>query len=579
MKNTNSFATVRNTIASFQQSFTAGVLGEPYAEKSKQDILSNLKKNWYFPISAMAFFCLSAALNLGYILGLFFAFAFALFVSMQVPSLWKSTKKYSTRLKVFSLISAVGICMSIQSSFYTDLMQSPKTQALMTVLPAMPFDIPALVTSVAAVVSLFFVYFCLLIFWNRITDLFREAGFFAEIRKSEWIIYGLLLIVSLVYMVLCYAKTVAFYGNDYVHDIIYTSDSRMLVKWNAYMTLTHQENDLRQPLFAVFSAPFTAIPYLVSRLIGASAAVHGMLMNSVQVAMLFVTNLILAAMMKLDMRKRICFMVLSCFTYAQLLFTLMMEQYIVACFWLVFCVYLIARNRTPARITLWATGGTLLTGMILLPFMSKASPIRNFKAWFLDMLKYGIEFVLLLLAFCRFDVIFNLFSEVGQLTKFTGATLTFADKLYQYTRFVSNCFFAPEAGIFENAKGDISWQLHTASGIHLGGVIILLLVLVSVILNRDKKSSLLAAGWVGFSIVLLLGLGWGTSENGLILYALYFGWAFFVLLFQLFERIETALNIRFLIPVASAIAAAVMLVVNVPAMMEMIHFAVTYFPT
>ena len=301
-------------------------------------------------------------------------------------------------------------------------------------------------------------------------------------------------------------------------------------------------------------------------------------MNSVQIGMLFVMNLLLAMMLKLDVRKRICFMVLSCFTYTHLLFTLMMEQYIVACFWLIFCIYLIAEKKQPARLTLWATGGTLLTGMILLPFMSRECPFKNFKAWFLDMLKYGIEFVLLLLAFCRFDIIFNLFSRIGYLSKFTGTSVTFADKIYQYTRFVSNCFFAPDAGIFENAKGDISWQLNTASGIHFGGVAILLLIVISLIWNRDKISSLLAAGWAGFSLVLLLGLGWGTSENGLILYALYFGWAFLVLLFQLFEKIEATLKTRLLIPIVSAIAVIAMLAVNVPGILEMIRFATTYFP-
>ncbi len=569
---------MKNAVICFAQTFSEGVLKTPYTKKNAAIITANLKKNWYFPISAMACFCLSAALNIGYILGLFFAFGFAVFVAAQVPSLWAVAQRHSARLRMFSLISAVGICLSIQTSFYTDLMQSAKTQALKTLLPATGIDIPALVTAAAAVVALFFVYFCLLIFWSRFVELFTEAGIFHELSTAEWIIYTLLFVGSLLYMIVCFTKTEAFYGNDYVHDIIYTGDSRMLVKWNAYMALTHQENDLRQPLFAVFSAPFTAIPYLLSRLTGAASTVHGILMNSVQIGMLFVMNLLLAMMLKLDMRKRICFMTLSCFTYTHLLFTLMMEQYIVACFWLIFCIYLIAEKKRPARLTLWATGGTLLTGMILLPFMSRECPFKNFKTWFLDMLKYGIEFVVLLLAFCRFDIIFNLFSRIGYLSKFTGTSVTFADKIYQYTRFVCNCFFAPDAGIFENAKGDISWQLHTASGIHFGGVAILLLVIISLIWNRDKISSLLAAGWAGFSLVLLLGLGWGTSENGLILYALYFGWAFLVLLFQLFEKIESTLKTRLLIPIVSAIAAIAMLAVNVPGILEMIHFATTYFP-
>ena len=80
------------------------------------------------------------------------------------------------------------------------------------------------------------------------------------------------------------------------------------------------------------------------------------------------------------------------------------------------------------------------------------------------------------------------------------------------------------------------------------------------------------------SVFMLLIFGWGTQENGLILYALYFGWAFFVLLFQLLEKIESKLNAPFLTPIVTIIAVSILLMVNIPGMMEMVHFAVQYYP-
>jgi hypothetical protein len=271
-------------------------------------------------------------------------------------------------------------------------------------------------------------------------------------------------------------------------------------------------------------------------------------------------------------------MLLTSCTYTQLLFTLMMEQYIVAYFWLIFCLYLIAENQQPERIALWGAGGTLLTSMILLPFMSAKSPIKDFKAWVMDMVKYGLEFVALMLVFCRFDVILNLMSRISFLSGFTGKTVTFADKIHQYTEFIGNCFVAPNAGVNTTAFDHISWQLNPATGISFTGILILVLAVISAIWNHDKKSSLLAAGWVGFSVIMLLGLGWGTKENGLILYALYFGWAFLVLLFQLVEKIESKLNIKFLIPVVTMVAVIALLVINIPAILEMVNFAITYYP-
>jgi hypothetical protein len=75
-----------------------------------------------------------------------------------------------------------------------------------------------------------------------------------------------------------------------------------------------------------------------------------------------------------------------------------------------------------------------------------------------------------------------------------------------------------------------------------------------------------------------LGLGSGTKENGLILYALYFGWAFLVLLFLLVEKIENKLNIKFLIPVVTMVTVIALLVINIPAILEMVNFAITYYP-
>jgi hypothetical protein len=196
----------------------------------------------------------------------------------------------------------------------------------------------------------------------------------------------------------------------------------------------------------------------------------------------------------------------------------------------------------------------------------------------MDMVKNGLEFVALMLVFCRFDVIFNLVAKITQLSGFTGKAVTFADKIYQYTKFISSCFIAPNAGVNTTAFDYISWQLNPATGISFAGILILLLAVISAIWNRDKKSSLLAAGWVGFSVIMLLGLGWGTKENGLILYALYFGWAFLVLLFQLVEKIESKLNIKFLIPVVTMVAVITLLVINIPAILEMVNFAITYYP-
>ena len=544
--------------------------------QDKTEIKANLKRNWYFPISAMAFFCLSATLTLEYLIGLLLAFVIAIIISTQISSILGQVKKSNIAFKALSIATAVGICFAGQESFYAYWSASSKAQALEAMRP-ITIDIPGTISVFGAVAAIPFVYFCVLLFWNCIERVLRESRIFSAIKTAEWIVYGILLIAMLGYMVFSFAQSQVFYGTELSYDIIYTSDSS-LVKGNVYLALTHPENDLRQPLFAVFAAPLVGIPYLLARVIGASATVQAILMNSTQILMLFAANFMLAKILKLNPVKRICFMLLTSCTYTQLLFALMMEQYIVAYFWLIFCIYLIAEKQQPERIVLWGAGGTLLTSMILLPFMSDKSPIKDFKAWLMDMVRYGLEFVALMIVFCRFDVFFNLVAKITQLSRFTGKSVTLADKIYQYTEFIGSCFIAPNAGMDTTAFDHISWQLNPATGISFAGILILVLVVISAVWNRDKKSSLLAAGWVVFSVIMLLGLGWGTKENGLILYALYFGWAFLVLLFQLVEKVESKLNIKFLIPVVTMLAVIALLIINIPAIREMVNFAITYYP-
>ena len=80
-------------------------------------------------------------------------------------------------------------------------------------------------------------------------------------------------------------------------------------------------------------------------------------------------------------------------------------------------------------------------------------------------------------------------------------------------------------------------------------------------------------------MVILLLLGWGTSENGLILYGLYFGWAILMLLFQLIEKLGETLKLNILLPLVSLLCAVILLYWNVPSILEMVQFAIQYYPT
>lgn len=530
----------------------------------------NLVRNWYLPISAVIFFGLATDGTMGYRIGIPIALIIIIISASRIPSVWKMIQQQSIVVIILCVFSAIGICIANRDFFYL--------LSLEYELPKILNENFRLTSLIGIMFSCFFVFFCLILFWKEMKRIIGEICITDKTNWKENIIYILLVIVTLIFMVYVFMRTQVFYGTEHSFDIIYTSDSPCLVKGKVYWALMNAENDLRQPLFALFAAPFVGIPYLIAHLIGASASVQAILVNGVQVFLLFSANFMLAKMLKLDRVKRVCFMVLTSCTYTQLLNVLMMEQYVVAYFWLIFCIYLIADKKHPDCFVLYGAGGTLLPSMILLPFVSSRSPIKEFKAWFIDMIKYGVGFVGVMLTFCRFDVFYNLVSAITDFSEYTGKTVTITDKIYQYTEFVRYCIIAPNASVSTTSTSYISWKLNTPTEVNWVGVLILGLIVVSVILNREKKSTLLAAAWVGFSVVMLVVLGWGTQENGLILYSLYFGWAFFVLLFQLLEKIVEKISVRFLLPVVTVIATFFFLATNVPAITEMLEFAIMYYP-
>lgn len=538
---------------------------------SGKEMLVNLKRNWYFFLSAMGLLCLSLDDTSGYFMQIPVIILGMLFVTSQISSLMDTLRAPSLPMKILSGLSAIGFCLGNLPNFRQEAMAWLEDKA-----PA-----EAVISGVgiaAAVLAVFFVYFFLLVFWKEMGKLLRQSGFFRDLTRAEIFVYGLLLLVILVFMVHVFAGTDGFYGTKYDFDVIFTSDSPYLVKTNVYLTLTHLENDLRQPLFAVFAAPFLGIPSLLGQIFGATPAVKAILLNSVQVGMLLMANLMLSKMMGLTPGKRICFMLLMAGMYTMPLFVLMMEQYIVAYFWMVLTMYLVCEKKQGSRLPLWGAGGTLLTSLALLPFCSDKHPIRQFGAWFWDMVRFCVEFGLVLMVFCRLDVIFNLVAQVDFLTTFTGEALTLLEKFFQYTSFVSGCFAAPATMVKVFPDGFASWQLVPVTGLNLVGVVILVLSAVSALWNCRNRSSQLAALWIAMSVVLLIGLGWGTIENGLILYALYFGWAFLLLLYQLVEKIGTRLKLPILVPVCTAVAIAVMAAINIPAIREMVDFAISYYP-
>ena len=343
-----------------------------------KSIFENIKSNILLIFSSFAFMGLNIQLSRNGIFSLLLSYILIVFVFSQVTSIFQKIKAIPVAIKIYSFISSVGICYYARKVFVGDISSS---SLLRRVCEKINIDQTILLRWLSAIIALFaiiavFVLVSLLL--NYLIEKLKTV--FWSLSKIELIIYSILTIALLGFVSYVFFGSNAFWGTKLNFDIIYTSDSPSLVNSNVYLRLYHSENDLRQPLFAVFAAPFIGFGYALSvPLSHINPVFTPLFMNAIQVLMLVTANLLLAKLINLDTVGRACFMLFTTVTYTTLLFSVMMEQYIVAYFWLIFVIFSYIEYKKATVISLSAAGGTLLTSLVLIPTAYENEQCNNQK--------------------------------------------------------------------------------------------------------------------------------------------------------------------------------------------------------
>ena len=179
----------------------------------------------------------------------------------------------------------------------------------------------------------------------------------------------------------------------------------------------------------------------------------------------------------------------------------------------------------------------------------------------------------------------TLFPDWLSFLPFTGIGenyVPFVDRLKQYSEFLYYSFFSPDAGFSLHAGLILdefaSWQLYRIESINYIGLAVLALALFSAFINRKSKICRVSFMWVIFSFILLCVIGWGTAENGLIIYSLYFSWAFYILIFMLILKAEELSGVKILVPLLVVAALCVFVRFSFQAVNELVDFAAKYYP-
>ncbi len=356
------------------------------------------------------------------------------------------------------------------------------------------------------------------------------------------------------------------------YDALYRSDSGALIAQDCFQKINSPENDLRQPLFGLFAFPFGQIADIVAHIFDFTSydVIYAFSISILQGICLIIISILFERLLS-SKNSLLALLSYSCL-FSTIFFAFNIEQYVFGLFWLIIFIYNIVKNKKTNNILFSAISGTLITNSICLPF---ALFNKDLKKFIKDCFKYGILFLILIVIFGQTHIVLeNLinFDRYGTDTSFTF------NRVLQFLTFVSGCFLYPNSITnfnTENIPYHYSYDVNVLNKINYIGFGIIILLLISFIINRKKKIAQISFGWFLFSILILVIIGWGTNENCLFLYSLYFGWAYFILLYLLGQNFVNKLpKMKYFF----IILILLMIIINVYGMYNIVGFGIKYYP-
>ena len=371
------------------------------------------------------------------------------------------------------------------------------------------------------------------------------------------------------------------------YDIIYTTDTPILLGFDVFSNVTAKENDYKNPLYGVFSIPFSIVPKAISLIIPAKM-VYPLTLSIVHGALVLLAFTLLARLMKLNGTLKALFLVFISVAFPSLLFLTNLEQYVLSVFYLIVFIYMVMKKEKDMDMAyIMATGSTTTTGILFPLLMEKGNIKQGIKNVFYTFLKCMAIFIIS----ARIMVIspnemelnadgvgkFSNFGQVENINKYTNfaQNILASSKIEEkVTEFANKKLKAPSYTMSINADRPCIRGVDTDKT-NFVGIAIIGLTLLGFILNRKDKFMQICFAWVLFSMLLLGVMGWGVPEDGLVLYSFYFAWAFICLIFKGIEKMLAKVpKIR---NTVYGLAIATMLVINVSTIVKMVQFGIKYY--
>ena len=368
-------------------------------------------------------------------------------------------------------------------------------------------------------------------------------------------------------------------------DVLFTADNQILD--NSYWLMCHPENDIRQILFGILGRPVYGFAFIISKLTTLNIF---MIINIIQNILMVFSFLMIYKMLKI---KSPIIILLFCCCFSAILYSMIIEQYVISVFFLVLFIYnhLYMEDNSMVSMGYMMSTSSLITNGALICWPSGKTIKENIKNIGKNLLKGICSIMFFMLAFGRGNVISSAVVDFKKLLRFSTiggneVTIGIIEKLQQYSVFIKNCFIMPDFVIKEVPKenvflgGEVSipvFWLKDCNSFDIIGIGILLLFLIQTIygiFNKEtEKISKITFVWFCMSIFCMIFVGWGAIENGFTIYILYFGWVFIVALCLLINNLKS-IKLKHIIYTFLTIG---LMGLNISPVVKMIEFATMYY--
>lgn len=344
-------------------------------------------------------------------------------------------------------------------------------------------------------------------------------GWVKKNKKTVMIGMAVSVMIAIIYIKITYM----FYG---LLNGIFSMDSIVYIQTNTYSFFGALENDIRQPLFGAVAGllygPFNAIQWFDEK-------IYAVFLGMTNPMLVIGGVVLLSSGCEKDEQDG--FLLFCCSMFPSMLFMLCIEQYAVVFFALMFLMHEIVHKSGKYTEVYVGASGVLVTSMVALPLCNKKRfPDLQY------MCKCLATFVGIVLMCGRTAAVLD-FVHLRVLEKSYIDLGGYTEKLLQYSNFLRTVFLAPSAhiGICNYGNGMYEYQLDDVNKVSVVGMVLLTICLFSVVLNRKNRMVKIGAAWSLYSFFVLGVLGYGTKDNILPLYSLYFGWGYWVMIFSFFR--------------------------------------------